>query len=400
MSISQRTISVNVAGHAVPLYVAVPEDGSGPGLLLLHDAHGVGDHMKHQANLYAEEGWVVALPDLYAPVQSGRSFAYDAAGLASAAAAAPLLAGDSARTVAHAALATLRALPEIAGKVGVIGHGSGAILAVALAAEDASLACAVCYGLPACDGPWPACPTVLHAGEADAANSTGRLDELRTVLAQYPQVALHVYPGAAANFDNRNAAGYDRAAAGMAKSRTLACLRGALGPHYDLAALWEAHLYSEFVDRNVDVSMDTMVDEPYVLVVPTVTGGTGKRDLHRWYSDHFHFQNPPDTRIVSVSRTIGADRLVDEFVLCFTHDRVMDWLLPGIAPTGQYIEIAMIAVVNFRGTRLYHEHIWWDQASVLVQAGLIDPTSLPVTGAEQAAALLDETLPRNRLIPS
>ncbi len=170
-------------------------------------------------------------------------------------------------------------------------------------------------------------------------------------------------------------------------------------PGCDLAALWEAHLYSEFAERDVDVSMDTMVDDPYVLVVPTVTGGTGKRDLHRWYSNHFHFQNPVDTRIVPVSRTIGSDRVVDEFVFCFTHDRVMDWILPGVAPTGRSIEVAMIAVVCFRGPRLYHEHIWWDQATVLVQAGLLDPAGLPVTGAEQAAALLDEDLPRNRLIP-
>lgn len=400
MSISQRTVSLDVAGRAVPLYVAVPESGSGPGLLLLHDAHGAGDHMKHQANLYAEEGWVVALPDLYAPGQSGSNFAYDPAGVAGAGAAAPLLEGESARAVARASLAALRTLPELTGPLGVVGHGAGVHLAIALAAGDPALACAVAYGVPAAAAAWPACPTIVHVGEADPACAGGHLARLREALAASPQVSLHVYPGAGADFDNRNAANYDRAHAGMAKSRTLACLRAALGPRYDLATLWDAHLFSEFVERDVDVSMDTMVDEPYVLVVPTVTGGTGKRDLHRWYSNHFHFQNPTDTRIVPVSRTVGADRIVDEFVFCFTHDRVMDWLLPGVAPTGKYIEVPMMAVVNFRGTRLYHEHIWWDQACVLVQAGLLDPTGLPVTGAEQAAALLDETLPRNRLIPA
>ena len=182
MSISQRTISIPVAGHAVPLYVAVPEAGNGPGLLLLHDAHGASDHMKHQANLYAEEGWVVALPDLYAPAHSGRQFTYDAADLAAAAAASAALDGDAARAVGYAAVTALGALPEIAGGIAVIGHGAGAAIALRLAADTPALACAVGYGLPAYDGPWPACPTVVHVG--DAAVTAAHVEQLRAALAQ------------------------------------------------------------------------------------------------------------------------------------------------------------------------------------------------------------------------
>lgn len=401
MSISQRTIKLEAGdGTRYGCYLAVPDTGGGPGVILLHDDHGAGDHMKHQANLYAEEGWVVALPDLYARAGDARDLGFDSLGNARAADLAAALDGERALAEIAGTFRALAGMPEVQGAIGIVGHGPGARLALRYAAREPSIACAVAWSPTAIDADGvPDCPTVIHVGEADPTFAPPAAATLARVFAARPHIALHVYPGAGAGFEERNRATYDRAAGGMAKSRTLACLRGALGPRYDLAQLWDAHLYSEFADRDVDVSMDTMVDEPYVLVVPTVTGGTGKRDLHRWYSNHFHFQNPVDTRIVPISRTIGADRLVDEFVFCFTHDRVMDWLLPGIAPTGKAIEIPMIAVVNFRGPRLYHEHIWWDQASVLVQAGLLDPAGLPVTGVEQAAAIQDETLPRNRLIP-
>jgi carboxymethylenebutenolidase len=84
--------------------------------------------------------------------------------------------------------------------------------------------------------------------------------------------------------------------------------------------------------------------------------------------------------------------------MCFTHDREIDWMLPGVAPTGKYVEIAMVAIISFRGDKLYHEHIYWDQASVLVQVGLLAPKGLPVAGIESARKLLDETVPSNGLM--
>ncbi len=118
--------------------------------------------------------------------------------------------------------------------------------------------------------------------------------------------------------------------------------------------------------------MKTMVAEPYVNHIPMMTGGVGHRDLARFYANHFIPKCPKDTKLVPISRTIGADRLVDEMLFCFTHDVEIDWMLPGVAPTGKYVEIPLVAIVNFRGDKLYHEHIYWDQASVLVQIGLLD----------------------------
>ena len=107
---------------------------------------------------------------------------------------------------------------------------------------------------------------------------------------------------------------------------------------------------------------------------------------------------PKDTSLVPISRTIGADRVVDEMIFCFTHDEEIDWMLPGISPTGKTVEIPLIAVVNFRGGKLYHEHIYWDQASVLVQIGKLDPAGLPIAGVETANKVKDKSLPSNTLM--
>jgi carboxymethylenebutenolidase len=168
----------------------------------------------------------------------------------------------------------------------------------------------------------------------------------------------------------------------------------------DLAALWEAHIHQEFVERDVDATMKTMVDEPYVNHIPTMTGGTGYKNLYRFYKHHFVHKCPKDTKIVPISRTVGKDRVVDEGLFCFTHDIEIDWMLPGIKPTGKYVEVPIIAIVSFRGDKLYNEHIYWDQASVLVQIGLLDPKGLPVAGIEASKKLMDKNLPSNTLMPN
>ena len=166
----------------------------------------------------------------------------------------------------------------------------------------------------------------------------------------------------------------------------------------DLVALWEAHCRYEFETRDVDATMATMVPEPYVNHVPTLTGGVGHDQLKRFYKYHFIGGNPADTELRPVSRTVGEDQIVDEMIFSFTHTSEIDWMLPGVAPTGKYVEIPLIAIVRFRGDKLYNEHIYWDQASVLVQVGLLDPKKLPVAGIETAKKLVDESLPSNTLM--
>ena len=164
-----------------------------------------------------------------------------------------------------------------------------------------------------------------------------------------------------------------------------------------LSSAWDQHLASEFAAKSPEQALATMTAKPYVNVVALMIGGRGRDEVRDFYAHHFLSQIPPDMEMVPVSRTIGQGRVVDELIMRFTHSIRIDWLLPGIAPTGKYVEVPMVAIVQFAGDKVAHEHIYWDQASVLVQAGLLDRT-LPVRGGEIAAQVLNPTQPMNEPI--
>ncbi|THZ29656.1 hypothetical protein D6C91_01454 [Aureobasidium pullulans] len=182
---------------------------------------------------------------------------------------------------------------------------------------------------------------------------------------------------------------FHASSASVSHSRTLSFLKPILGgPWFDLEEIWEEHTLYEFGERAVEKTMSTMVQEPYVNHIPTITGGIGRERLTSFYRNHFIFNNPEDTALELISRTVGIDRVIDEFVFSFTHDRQIDWLLPGIPPTGKHCRLPFTSVVNIRGDRLYHEHIAWDQATALVQLGLLPehlPFPYPIEGKVAAA---------------
>ncbi|KAI0361328.1 NTF2-like protein [Trametes cingulata] len=223
---------------------------------------------------------------------------------------------------------------------------------------------------------------------------------------RYPPIDVHAYPFIPASPPFPFQAGppidhasgkigtidpHLRSANNLSYTRTLELLRRELGPHFPLEALWEKHTYYEFVERDASKTMQTMVSTPYVNHVPTMTGGVGYRDLARFYKYHFtkDYVTPPDTELVTISRTIGADRIIEEMIYKCTHTTEIDYFLPGIKPTGKRLEIALVGVVAFRGDKLTFEHIYWDQASVLVQLGLLDSRGLPVAGVEVARKVVD-----------
>ncbi len=155
-------------------------------------------------------------------------------------------------------------------------------------------------------------------------------------------------------------------------------------PTHDLAALSEEHCLQEFETRDVDATMATMVRAPRVKHVPTMTGGIGHDQLKRFYVDQFIGGNPPDTTLTPVSRTVGEDQVVDERIFSFTHTSEVDWMLPGVAPTGRRVEIPLVATVRFVDGKVAREHIYRDQASVLARVGLLSPEGPPVAGDETA----------------
>ena len=166
-----------------------------------------------------------------------------------------------------------------------------------------------------------------------------------------------------------------------------------------MVAVWEAHLKFELQDKDAHASCDTMVANPYVNHVPVLTGGVGRRQLLNYYSRYFIPGQPPDVEIVPISRTVGQERIVDEFVYRGTHSIPMEWLLPGVPPTGRRLEVAVVVIISFDGDKMKSEQIYWDQASVLVQLGLLDPAGLPVAGVEVARKALDPAaVPSNLLM--
>lgn len=154
-----------------------------------------------------------------------------------------------------------------------------------------------------------------------------------------------------------------------------------------LADVVDAHVAHEFVDKDVDATMQTMTQEPSLLHLPTLTGGNGRAAVRRFYEREFIGKWPADTEVTRLSRTVGTDQVVDELLIRFTHDVPISFLLPGVAPTGKRVDLPFVVVMKFQQEKIAHEHIYWDQASLLAQVGLIDPAILPVSGAEQADAL-------------
>ena len=358
--------NVVIAGRALDAYAAVHRSGSGPGLLLLADEAGLDEGIRARADLFGEEGYAVLA-----------------------------VAGLSDPDEVRAAAETLRAMPERSGGIAVLGHGPGGDLACrAASAFDAAVAFDP-VGLEDASDIASGCPALLLFGTRGNREAEDRARRIESGVDRGNGSGVVVYPGALPGFAIPHRPAFDKRTDSLAHSRALGPLRRVLGPHYDLVALFEAHVRHEFETRDVDATMATMIDEPYVNHVPTLAGGVGHDMLKRFYKYHFVDQNSRERSSTPVSETIGPDRIVLETVVRFRHDQVLDRYFPGIEPTGKIVEIPTLLLVRFRGDRVCHEHIYWDQASALKQIGALDADGLPVASAEAAAKVLDETRPSN-----
>ncbi len=405
MTATITTREVTIASHdgqSFSAYLAVPAAGHGPGLVLCQEIFGINDFMRRTAQALAEEGYVVLAPDLFWRQQPGIQLTDGPADMPRAFELYQRFDVELGVKDIASTLAALRALPEQQGGAGVLGYCLGGKLAyLAACRTDADVAIGY-YGVGIEDSLQEAANLrgrlVLHIAEQDGFCPPPARQRILEALGGKANVELYVYPGMDHAFARTGGAHYDKPSALMAHQRSMAALQRVIGPQFDYSALWDKHCEYEFGTRDVAATMATMVAEPYVNHIPTMTGGVGYRELSRFYQHHFVNSNPPDTRLVPLSRTVGATQIVDELLFCFTHTTEIDWLLPGVAPTGKYVEIPLVAIVKFRGDKLCHEHIYWDQASVLVQIGVLDPKGLPVAGRETARKLLDETLPSNTLM--
>jgi carboxymethylenebutenolidase len=390
-------------------YLALPSSGYGPGIVVLQEIFGVNDYMRQVCDWYAAHGFVALCPDLFWRQEPGIELTDQTQ--AEWQKAFQLYQGlDIVKAVEDSAAAVefLQKHPACTGRVGAVGFCLGGNLAWLLSVRFKPT-CAVGYygvGIEKTLNEVTGLQShlMLHIAGKDQFCPAEAQKQIHATLDSNSLVTIHDYPDQDHAFGRPGGAHFDEGAAELANLRTLEFFvrylagEGFANAQKLLSDKWDEHVKYEFATRDTEDTLKTMVPDAYVNHVPVLTGGVGHDELGEFYSKRFIPQMPPDTSMTPVSRTIGVDRVVDEMVFEFTHTIKMDWMLPGIAPTNKQVKVPLIVVVHFRDGKLAHEHIYWDQASVLAQLGLIDATALPVAGVETAEKVLNPKLPANELM--
>jgi carboxymethylenebutenolidase len=160
-----------------------------------------------------------------------------------------------------------------------------------------------------------------------------------------------------------------------------------------MLSTWQQHTQAEFALKDADAALATMTANPHVLFVPTGTGGTGREAVHDFYANHFLPSIPRDFGLASVSQIFAQDHIVEEFVVSFTHTLKMDWMLPGVPVTGRKTEFPLVGVIRFEQGKVAGEHLYWDQATVLSQLGILNGP-VATAGAGAAVKLLKRSTQR------
>jgi carboxymethylenebutenolidase len=395
-------------GGEFDAYLALPESGYGPGIVVLQEIFGVNKFIREVADWYARHGFVALCPDLFWRQQPGIQLTDKGDDWQKAFALYQGLDEDKAVEDSASALEFLRKHPSCTGKAGAVGFCLGGKLAYLLSVRFKPDCAVGYYGVGVEQNLDEAAnlssPLLLHIACADKYCPPEAQQAIHEAFDGNLLATIHDYPEMDHAFGRPGGEHYDAAAAELAHLRSLEFVvsnlagRGlGLSPQ-TLSDRWDEHVKYEFATRNTEDTIATMVHDAYVNHIPVMTGGAGHDELREFYSQRFIPKMPPDTGMTPVSRTIGVDRVVDEMVFEFTHTMEMDWILPGIAPTGKHVRIPLVVIVHFRDGKLAHEHIYWDQASVLAQVGLIDTSKLPVAGVESAEKVLDPTRASNTLM--
>lgn len=259
----------------------------------------------------------------------------------------------------------------------IVCYGEAASVVLNTALKPLAKCCAIiAFYPPILPSPKKRFPSLLHLQVHVAVRS------LVTPLSDECEWKVYRYEDCAEGFADASEETYEPVEADLAWSRALACVRRAFKKEVDLEPLadaaWNAKYKEMDAERGAERINNMMThNKPHVTIMPTVEGGLGRRAIYEFYSEYFIPSMVDDFDIRLISRTIGVDRVVDEMVVSFTHSDEVDWILPGVPPTGKYVEIAVVSILAIRGGKLVSEHMYWDQASVLVQVGLLDPDKVP-----------------------
>ncbi|HYL59945.1 MAG TPA: dienelactone hydrolase family protein, partial [Candidatus Acidoferrales bacterium] len=319
---SGRTISIKADdGGTFSGYLATPPSGSGPGVVVIQEIFGVNAHIRSVVDRWAEEGYVALAPDLFWRLKPGVELGFTADDVKAAREYGRRFDDKQGVTDIGAAISALRSQPEFKGKIGAVGYCMGGRLAFLAAARlPARLDAAVSYYGTRMEphlgeAASVRCPILFHFGGTDTAVPPESREKIRAAFSAHDDAEFYVYADAGHAFNNdRRRDAFHPFAAQLARSRTLGLFRRTLGLRYDLSALWDNHGDQEFKYRDADATMATMTADAYVNHIPTLTGGYGYKELHRFYKNHFVPRLPPDTRLVPLARTVGPDRVVDEIL--------------------------------------------------------------------------------------
>jgi hypothetical protein len=256
---------------------------------------------------------------------------------------------------------------ELGEQYAIIAYGDAATACLDIATKPMAHCCSlICYYPTSIPNPNQSYPSSL--------NLVVHLAESQGLSASFP---TFTYPSVEDGFAERDLDQFDAIAADLAWSRSLSTIRKGFKLDVDLDTIRDAFSALTLTAKSAQGAINAMVPDAYVNYVPTATGGVGKRALFHFYKDFFIPSSPPSLQTRLISRTSGGDKVVDEMIVSFKHTQEVPWILPGIPATDKLVQIALVSIVAIRGGKLVHEHIYWDQASVLVQIGALDPKYVP-----------------------
>lgn len=382
-------------------YLALPESGMGPAILLIQEIFGINPHMRKVADYYAQEGYVVLAPDLFFRMWPNVELGYSGSDMETALGYKEKFDEEQGLKDLHSAVEYLRKSPLVSGGIAAIGFCLGGRLAYRLAAQTKLEAAVSYYGADIDKHLQEAdkltAPIIFHLGADDQLIPPTSMEKLMLKMVTRHDARVFVYENTGHGFNCEARASYNQRAALLAQSRTIEFLRAHIGPTVHTEEFFDHHLFTALNQRDLEGTIETLTEDAIVTFVPTLAGGHGVNELKRFYQDLFKALSG-DAQLTTVSRTVNANRVVDELVLSFTHDRQMDFILPGVAPTQSKIKIPLVMLATFRADKLSRLNVYWDQASVIVQVGILhDQDSLgslhlPARGPEQADKILDDTV--------
>lgn len=374
-------------------YLALPDAGKGPGLLLIQEIFGVNDHIKWVADMYAEQGYVVLAPDLFHRLAPDLSLGYEGKDREEALEYYRRFDEEQGLSDLCDAAEYLCSRQEQTGGVAALGFCLGGKLAFRLAARTTLSAVVSYYGGGLVnhlnEASETRCPMLFHLAENDQSIPHDAVEKILTVMTSRPGCRVYIYDNASHGFNCDMRSSYHQRSALLSQERTARFLTERIGPRINIEEAWENHLYAVYCGRNVDLILETMTADAVVTIIPTLTGGQGHPELRKFYEDMI-VAHSGDGELHNLSRTVGTNSIVDELLLNITHDRPIEFLLPGVKPTNSYIQIPICFSVSFRGDKLARARAYFDLASLMKQTGLTE-ADLAVWGREETKKLENDS---------